>query len=210
MDAGKPVVVSTPLGEVEGLRRTSDSIEAFLGMPYAEPPVGALRFMPAQTKTAWTGKVDAHKYGHRCLQGGLYGVGTKWGEGSEDCLLVNVWRPADTTPRSNLPVMFFIHGGAWAFGSGGAIEEGSNDHIAMFDGGKLASAGVIMVTINYRLAGLGFMRSSDGVGGGSGGLNGVNDQIVALQWARVGEGGAVILHYLEVYHLLVPADRSPI
>ena len=83
-----PVVVSTPLGDVEGLLRASDNIETFLGMPYAEPPVGPLRFMPAQTKTAWTDTVDAHEYGHRCLQGALFGSGSKWGSGSEDCLLV--------------------------------------------------------------------------------------------------------------------------
>lgn len=61
---------------------------------------------------------------------------------------INVWRPAGTTARSNLPVMFFIHGGAWAFGSGGSIEEGSNKKISVYDGGKLASHDVIMVTIN--------------------------------------------------------------
>ena len=61
---------------------------------------------------------------------------------------VNVWRPAGTTARSNLPVMVFIHGGAWAFGSGGSIEDGSNERVGPYDGGKLASHDVIMVTIN--------------------------------------------------------------
>jgi para-nitrobenzyl esterase len=110
--------------------------------------------------------------------------GDKWGEGSEDCLMVNVWRPAGTTARSRLPVMLFIHGGAWVMGDGGSIEGGDNDGelLAIYDGGKLSSAGVIMITINYRLAAFGFMRPADGVGGGNGGLNGVNDMIVALQW----------------------------
>lgn len=178
-----PVVVSTPLGDVEGLR-ASDGTEAFKGMPFAEPPLGALRFAPAEPKAAWTGTLDAHEYGHQCLQGGLFGSGSTWGEGNEDCLLVNVWRPRGTTPQSNLPVMFFIHGGAFVLGSGGSIEEGTNEHTGMYDGAKLASNGLIIMTINYRLTSFGFMRTSDGVGGGSGGLNGINDQIVALQWAR--------------------------
>lgn len=105
--------------------------------------------------------------------------------------MANVWRPQGTTARSNLPVMFFIHGGAWALGSGGSAENDNDDAlaasgktVAMYDGGKLSRAGVIMITINYRLAAFGFMRSSDGVGGGNGGLNGVNDMVVALQWTR--------------------------
>ena len=141
-----PVVVSTPLGDVEGLR-ASDGTEAFKGMPFAEPPLGALRFAPAEPKAAWTGTLDAHEYGHQCLQGGLFGSGSTWGEGNEDCLLVNVWRPRGTTPQSNLPVMFFIHGGAFVLGSGGSIEEGTNEHTGMYDGAKLASNGLIIMTI---------------------------------------------------------------
>ena len=72
---GDPVVVNLPgLGDVEGHLRASDRTEVFLGMPYAEPPTGALRFMPAQQKESWTGALDAHQYGHQCLQGGLFGL----------------------------------------------------------------------------------------------------------------------------------------
>ena len=106
--AGVPVVIATPQGRVEGLRDPSTGVESFKGIPYAEPPVGELRFAEAQLKPPWAaGKVQsAHEYGHKCLQTG----GDDQLQGAEDCLVLNVWRPQGTDEHSNLPVMFWIHG----------------------------------------------------------------------------------------------------
>ena len=103
---GVPVTVSTPLGDVEGLRH--QGVDSFKGLPFAEPPVGELRFAPAVLKAppGWGGVRAAHEYGHECLQGDLFG-GTL--DGDEDCLLLNLWRPAAPDPHAGgLPVMFWI------------------------------------------------------------------------------------------------------
>ena len=142
----------------------------------AEAPVGLLRFAPAQPKLPWAvdQRLNAHEYGHQCLQGSPL-------SGDEDCLLLNVWRAAGTTSSSSpVPVMLWIHGGSFNGGTGGSSEGLANP----FDGRHLVARGVIVIAINYRLGAMGFLPVHEGVGGGSGRLNGVNDMIAALQWVQ--------------------------
>ncbi|WP_432768979.1 MAG: carboxylesterase family protein [Sphingopyxis sp.] len=121
-------------------------VERFLDIPYAAPPVGALRWRAPQAPPRWTGVRNAAKFGPACPQtvrpalvaGGVAGLQ------SEDCLQLNIWRPAGAR---RLPVMVWIHGGAHVIGSG---------TFPAFDGTAFAQQGVILVTINYRLGALGY------------------------------------------------------
>ena len=131
------VVVTTARGKLEGLASVDRSVEAWKGVPFAEPPVGALRFAPAAAKASWEGVRSAHEYGHQCLQEQPL-------LGSEDCLVLNIWRPAGTTAASSLPVMLFIHGGSFTGGSGGSAEMLVNP----YDGTHLAKQGVVVISIN--------------------------------------------------------------
>lgn len=165
--ASSRVVVSTPLGIVAGV--SSAAVDVFKGIPFAEAPVGDLRFASPVPKSRWSGTLDATSFGWVCVQGRaprLYG--------GEDCLYVNVYRAAGTTSTSNLPVMLWIHGGSFTSGSG-----------RDYDGSTLArEQGVIVITINYRLGPMGFEAVRGGIGQGTGSLNGLHDQITALTWAR--------------------------
>ena len=157
-----PEVRETRYGVVRG---TDDSAAsgtyAWKGVPYAKPPVGALRWQPPAEPAAWTGERNATQFGSACLQmGRIYGPGANnrfddtIGQtlntplGSEDCLTLNVWRPA--TAQDNLPVLVFIHGGS-------AISGYTADPV--YDGAALAkSANAIVVTANYRLDVLGYFQ----------------------------------------------------
>ncbi len=158
--------------------RTVDGIDAFKGIPYAAPPVGAMRWRPPAPAAAWTGDRDAGQVGAICIQppaNGDPGVGPL--PMSEDCLTLNVWAPADRS--GPLPVMVWIHGGGYNNGSGTA---------ALYDGANLSRRGVVLVSINYRLGRLGFFdhpalaaeRSADEAAGNYG----LMDQIAALEWVR--------------------------
>lgn len=145
----------------------------FLGIPYAAPPVGDLRWQPPQKVAAWTEVRDSRDFGPSCPQprqqtGGKY---------SEDCLYLNVWTPAKKSGQ-NLPVMVWIHGGAFNFGSASQAE---------YDGRNLAKKGVVVVTINYRLGPLGFLvhpfLSGESKQETSGNY-GLLDQIAALGWVQ--------------------------
>jgi para-nitrobenzyl esterase len=175
--AGNPVV-DAPAGQVEG--RLSGDIRVFKGIPYAQAPVGALRWAPTRPAAHWDGVRQADDFGPACLQakglpGSLY-----WNPPfpmSEDCLSLNVWAPAKATAKG-APVFVWIHGGAF---SGGSSRE------SLYEGTRLASRGVVVVSINYRLGVLGFLahpelsaESADGVSGNWGLL----DQIEALRWIQ--------------------------
>ncbi len=137
-------VVSTLAGPVEG--KAEQGVEAYLGLPYAAPPVGALRWHAPQPAPRWTSKRDATAFGAACMQGAAKPWGPYSAEFiaaepfSEDCLFLNVWKPAGA--RKGLPVLAFIHGGAFSGGSG---------HVPAYDGAKLAQRGMVVVTINYRV-----------------------------------------------------------
>ena len=112
--------------------------EAVLGIPYAAPPVGDLRFRPPQQPVGWDGVRDGRIFGAACLQ-----ASTEYGraQGSEDCLYLNVYKPAGPSGSEPLPVMVWLHGGGFVSGSGNA-----------FTGGMLAqTARTVVVTANYRL-----------------------------------------------------------
>lgn len=159
--------VTTGLGTVQGV--VEDNIRIFRGIPYAEPPVGALRWRATQPKTAWEGVVDATDYGPICPQPSANPEGQ-----DEDCLTLNVWTPQDI--EKPLPVMVWIHGGAQVVGSG------------EIDGQNFAKDGIVLVSINYRLGRLGiFAHPELTVSLAEGEANGfllLSDQIEALRWVQ--------------------------
>ena len=169
-------LVETTSGRVAGTQ--TQEIAVFRGLPYAAPPVGALRWRAPQPAVAWPGTRDASKVGHACPQKrglSLEGGGDP-GTLDEDCLNLNVFTPR-AEPGARLPVMVWLHGGALIFGTGG---------LPLYDGMALSRQGVVVVTLNYRLGPLGFFvhpaieREAPG-----GAVNfGLLDQIAALQWVQ--------------------------
>src|SRR3954447_5785619 len=164
-------VVRTENGVVRGF--TVDGAEKFLGIPYAAPPVGALRWRPPAAAQPWHGVRDATHYGNRCPQ-----LPSSNGAGSEneDCLDVNVFRPA-RLDRPPAPVLVFIHGGGLVNGSG-------DQH----DGALLArSNGIVVVSLNYRLGVFGFLAlpslSAEAPDHSSGDY-GILDQQAAIRWVH--------------------------
>jgi para-nitrobenzyl esterase len=170
---------SEPLETVQGkmtgrISRTGATCE-YVGVRYAKPPVGELRFAPPQPLPAGTGTIAATTYRDQCLQKysiDQMGVEANLGVvGKEDCLFLNIWRPQG----EDLPVMLFIHGGAFTIGAGSWN---------VYEGDLLAQEGVIVVTINYRLGPMGFFAYGPGVTEGVDGNQGIRDQIAALQWVK--------------------------
>lgn len=166
-NAGRPpahtLVVQTDAGKVEG--KTTGAVDSFLGIPFAAPPVGALRWQPPQPAPAWSGVRPATSYGPACPQGSGSPV-------TEDCLYLNVYRPARAT-NERLPVLLWIHGGGFSSGSGSA-----------FDGSLLAETNnIVVVTINYRLGAFGFLNVP-GLSKSGAGNYGLLDQVAALNWAN--------------------------
>jgi len=165
------LVVSTVDGLLRGTR--ADGIESFLGIPYAAPPVGDLRWRPPQAVAPWSGIRDATAYGNRCAQ-----LASTNGAQSltEDCLFLNVQRPAGASPRSRLPVFVFFHGGGYVNGS-------SDQH----DGTALARQGrIITVTVNYRPGVFGALAhpALTAEGHGDSGNYGFLDQQASLRWVQ--------------------------
>jgi para-nitrobenzyl esterase len=168
-------LVETNYGKVQGIE--DNGVRVFKGIPFAQPPVGRLRFRAPQAPRPWAGVRDAREYGPAAVQNqSLLGpaLGFDIGPSNEDCLYLNVWTPGLEGRR---PVLVWIHGGAFVMGAGSQ---------ALYDGTTLSSRGdVVVVTINYRLGCLGFLRLPGGNGDGMGsGNEGLLDQIAALEWVR--------------------------
>ncbi len=163
-------VVNTQYGAVRGT--TVSGVDEWLGIPYASPPVGQLRWYPPQPPAPFAGTFQATQFGSPCPQG-ISQFGTP--STNEDCLFLNIYAPAGARASSGLPVMVWIHGGAFVTG------EGSD-----YDGSPLVRQGnVIVVTINYRLGLLGFLAHpalSAYDPNGSSGNYGIQDQQAAIGW----------------------------
>lgn len=181
-------VITTQKGKIRGC--VENGCLVFKGIPYAKPPVGALRWRAPQETESWEGVYEASRFSCKAVQGeqnvGFYGkefyadpaYAAKIGE---DCLYLNIWAPEEAAAagagaEAGLPVAFWIHGGAFMSGYGSEQE---------FDGAAYAKRGVILVTINYRLNVYGFLahpwlreESESGVSGNYG----ILDQIAALKW----------------------------
>src|ERR1700733_3450981 len=167
--------IVTSLGPVQGT--VLGTVLEVKGVPYAAPPVGNLRWRPPQPATPWTDILEATSFGSECMQLDLHD-GTAAG-GSEDCLTLNVWAPLQTT--TPLPVMVFIHGGYYVQGGADIAWHGQY----AYDGKSLASAGAIVVTVQYRLGALGFLDDPTLAAAGDPHANyGTLDQIAALQWVQ--------------------------
>lgn len=171
------VLVETRRGPVRGV--TEGGLAVFRGLPFARPPVGPLRFGPPEPPEPWSGVRDAARFGPSAAQNGAL-VGPLMSLGinrtGEDCLYLNVWTPG--ADRGRRPVLVWIHGGAFILGSGSQM---------LYDGATLARRGdVVVVTINYRLGALGFLRLRDRFGERlpATGNEGLLDQVAALEWVR--------------------------
>ena len=157
-------LVITQSGPVRGFR--TERMRAFLGIPYANPPVGSLRWTPPTAVTPWKHVRLATHFANHCIQSGSY---SSQG-GSEDCLYLNIITPRDAP--SGLPVMFWIHGGGFT--------SGESD---LYDPNRLVPQGIIVVTINYRLGLLGFFAQKALDREAHPLMNyGLMDQQAALQW----------------------------
>ena len=162
-------------GQLQGV--VADGVASFKGIPFAAPPVGDLRWKAPAPAKPWTGVRKADSYAPGCMQdpGMLKMMGASARVG-EDCLYLNVWTAAKTAGEK-LPVMVWIHGGAFVGGMTGT---------PMFDGTKFAQKGVVLVSIAYRLGVFGFMAHpelSRESGKGSGAY-GIQDMIAGLQWVK--------------------------
>jgi len=167
--------VKIDAGRVKGA--ISGQLVVFKGIPFAAPPVGANRWRPPQPVAHWPGLRPATEFGADCMQlpfpSDAAPLGTK---PAEDCLFVNVWRPASRSPK--LPVMVWIYGG-------GFVNGGSSP--AVYDGSRFAARGLVFVSFNYRVGRFGFFAhpalTKENPAGPLGNYA-FMDQIAALQWVK--------------------------
>jgi para-nitrobenzyl esterase len=173
-----PLTVKTAQGKVHGKTINDGKVRAWLGLPYAAPPVGDLRWKAPEPAVKWKGDRDATKYGAHCAQNLVFqDMIFQDSGGSEDCLFLNVYAPATANKDTKLPVMFWIHGGGF---SGGSSDEPRHN------GDFLPLKGVVLVTINYRLGVFGFLATADLAkeANGAAGNYGLMDMVAALQWVK--------------------------
>jgi para-nitrobenzyl esterase len=177
------VTVRLDSGVVSGTRGNESTVRIFKGVPFAAPPVGALRWRPPQPVRSWDGVRKADQFAPSCSQpprvgnAARSGTSQRLGDTNEDCLYVNVWTAAASS-RERRPVMVWFPGGGFTTGGGSAL---------VFDGEALAKRGVVVVTTNYRLNVLGFLAHPELTAEsehGSSGNYGLLDQISALRWVQ--------------------------
>ncbi|XP_070544087.1 cholinesterase-like [Ptychodera flava] len=161
------VTAETTDGTIRGMRTLQTDgkyMDVYLGIPFAAPPIGDLRFAPPESPTPWSNVRDAFSFKSSCPMPGSL-------NGDEDCLYLNIYTPFASNDKDTvLPVMLWIHGGCFVYGTS---EE--------YDGSILAQNDVIIVVANYRLGALGFLSTDDQVAAGNWGLL---DNIMALQWIQ--------------------------
>ncbi|WP_128548496.1 carboxylesterase/lipase family protein [Larkinella soli] len=169
--------VKTTNGTLEGIQEPS-GIRSFKGVPFAQPPVGDLRWREPQPVKNWTGVRKADKFGPRAMQRPIFGDMNFRSDGvSEDCLYLNVWTPAKSE-KERLPVLVYFYGGGFVAGDGSEPR---------YDGESMARKGIVAVTVNYRLTVFGFMahpeltKESPNKASGNYGLM---DQSEALRWVQ--------------------------
>jgi para-nitrobenzyl esterase len=162
-----PTVVRTPNGALRG--ETSEGVRVFRGVPFAEPPVGPLRFLPTQKVTPWQGEREATQFPAAPMQHKQLDV-----PHSEDCLYLNLWAPEGTGP---FPVFVWIHGGG--FTDGHAFE-------SMYDGTDFAREGILSISVEYRLGVFGFLDYEPLLGQQYAGTanNALRDLMTALSWIQ--------------------------
>ena len=167
-----PVLVDS--GAVEGM--TKAGVTAYLGIPFAAPPVGDLRWREPQPVARWQGSRRSVSFAPACMQSGVSMPGEQPPITNEDCLYLNIWTPARSA--RNLPVIVWIHGGGFKNGS---------SSMPLYWGDRLARHGVIVVSVAYRLGPLGFLAHAELTAESahkSSGNYGLLDQIAALEWVQ--------------------------
>ncbi|APO53938.1 carboxylesterase family protein [Bradyrhizobium diazoefficiens] len=170
-------VVRTQAGFVRGGVRDASGVLSFKGIPYAAPPVGRLRWCAPRPPAPWDGVRDASVFGAGCLS--ALENDHRPGPRDEDCLYLNVWTTAEH-PDERRPVMVWIHGGGFQFGSSANPAT---------DGGALAASGVVVVSFNYRLGVFGFLAHPDLDAEAPSGNYGLRDQLAALRWVKANIAG---------------------
>ncbi|MFT4255131.1 MAG: carboxylesterase family protein, partial [Caulobacter sp.] len=175
--ASDATIATIASGKIQGV--ATDGVIAFKGVPFAAPPVGDLRWRAPQPALAWTGVRPAAAYGHDCMQKPFPSDAAPLGtEPAEDCLVANVWRPAEASAKK-LPIMVWIYGGG--FVNGGSSPE-------VYSGAQFARQGVVFVSFNYRVGRFGFFGhpalTAANADGGRLGNYGYMDQIAALKWIK--------------------------
>lgn len=170
--------VKTSDGIVEGTSDAAGVVRAFKGIPFAEPPVGDLRWKAPQPVKGWKGARKADQFGPRCMQRAVFGDMVFRSNGmSEDCLYLNVWTPAKRN-NERLPVLVYFYGGGFIAGDGSEPR---------YDGESMARRGIVAVTVNYRLGVFGFLAhpelTKESAQRASGNY-GLLDQHAALKWVQ--------------------------
>ena len=177
VERAQGVQATTINGVVEGTAEAS-GVRAFKGIPYAAPPVGALRFAEPQPVPSWEGVRKAQAFGPRAMQLQIYSNMKFRSDGmSEDCLYLNVWTPA-AAPGAHLPVLVYFYGGGFVTGDGSEFR---------YDGESMAKRGIVAVTVNYRVGIFGFLSHPDLTKESahhSSGNYGLLDQHAALEWVQ--------------------------
>lgn len=169
--------VTVDSGALAGGNADASGVRGFKGIPYAAAPVGERRWRAPEPPASWRGVRDAIAFGARCWASAPFGGPIATQGVSEDCLFLNVWSAAKTRD-AGLPVMVYVHGGGFQFGSGAE---------PVLDGAAFARRGVVLVTFNYRLGVFGFLARPDldaESASQPSGMYGLRDQIAALQWVK--------------------------
>jgi para-nitrobenzyl esterase len=169
--SGLETIVNTESGPVAG---SGVTVRTYKGIPYAEAPVGDLRWKPPQPAKPWKGIRVAKSFPRNCMQPPIFATGAM----AEDCLGLNIWTPATRTEVRNLPVMVWIHGGGFMLGASSQ---------SLYDGEALAAQGAVVVSLNYRLGIFGFLAHPDlskESGRGVSGNYGLLDLVAGLEWVK--------------------------